>query len=179
MFTSATKKSARALAATLLMTLPVAASPASQDKGTSAAAAEARQPPIAVSDHEVDGVEVALLSVKRISDGTLTVKWEYRNKANEAKRLGESFDGMGWSEPYSLVYHAYLVDARNRTKYPVLKDAKGNLLAGKHGPGKIVVLGPGRTVAAWAKFAAPPADVRKISVFIPGAQPFEDVPIAE
>jgi len=87
---------------------------------------------------------------------------------------------MGWSEPFSLVYHAYLVDARNRTKYPVLKDNRGNLVAGKHGgPGKVVVLAPGKTLGTWAKFAAPPADARKISVFIPGVQPFEDVPVSE
>jgi hypothetical protein len=53
--------------------------------------------PVAVNDYEVDGVEVGLLSVKRISDGSLTVKWEYRNKTNEPKRLAENFDGMGSS----------------------------------------------------------------------------------
>ncbi len=147
----------------LLMLLPAAAS-----------AAE-----IAVSDHEVEGVEVALLSVKRVSDGTLTVKWEYRNKSDEPKRLGESFDGMGSSEAYSLVYYAYVVDARNKKKYPVLKDAHGIVVAAKHGAGKVVVLGPKKTMGVWAKFAAPPADTRKISIFIPGTQPFEDVPISE
>jgi len=140
----------------------------------------ATQPAIAVNDYEVDGVEVALLSVKRISDGTLTLQWQYRNKTNEPKNLGESFKGMGWSEPFSLVYDAYVVDARNKTKYPVLKDTRGNLVAGKHpGTRKVVVLGPKQTLGAWAKFMAPPADAKKISVFIPGAQPFEDVSISE
>lgn len=72
--------------------------------------------PIAVNDYEVDGVPVALLSVKRISDGSLTVKWEYRNKTNEPKPLGESFDEMGSSEAYSLVWHAYLADSRHKIK---------------------------------------------------------------
>ena len=135
---------------------------------------------IAVNDYEVDGVQVALLSVKRISDGTVTAKWEYRNKTGEDKRLGESFKGMGWSEPFSLVYEAYLVDARNNMKYPVLKDTRGDLVAGKHpGTRKVVVLGPHKTMGEWAKFHAPPADAKKISVFIPGTQPFEDVPITE
>jgi hypothetical protein len=137
-------------------------------------------PTLAVGDYEVEGVEVALLSVKRVSDGTLTVKWEYRNQTDQPEKLGESFKGMGWSEPFSLVYDAYLVDARNRMKYPVVKDTKGNLVAGKHpGNRKVVVLGPKKTLGTWAKFIAVPPEVKKISVFIPGAQPFEDVPIGD
>ena len=135
--------------------------------------------PLATADYEVEGVEVALLSVKRVSDGTLTVKWEYRNKTDKPKELGASFDGMGWSEPFSLVYHAYVVDARNRMKYPVLKDEKGNLVAARHAGRKVVVLGPKQTIGTWAKFAAPPADAKKISIFIQGTQPFEEIPISE
>ena len=135
--------------------------------------------PLATADYEVEGVEVALLSVKRVSDGTLTVKWEYRNKTDKPKELGASFGGMGWSEPFSLVYHAYVVDARNRMKYPVLKDEKGNLVAARHAGRKTVVLGPKQTIGTWAKFAAPPTDAKKISIFIPGTQPFEEIPISE
>jgi hypothetical protein len=157
-------------------TRPAAAAPGHPAPEHAAAAAAA----LGVGDYEVDGVEVALLSVKRVSDGTLTVKWEYRNKAEKPEKLGESFKGMGWSEPFSLVYDAYLVDARNRMKYPVVKDTKGNLVAGKHGgKGKVFVLEPGRTLVTWAKFIAVPPDVKKISVFIPGVAPFEDVPIGD
>ncbi len=149
-------------------------------KGSPPAVKGAAPAAIAVSDYEVEGVEVALLSVKRVSDGTLTVKWEYRNKTDKPKRLGESFKGMGWSEPFSLVYDAYLVDAHNKMKYPVVKDTKGNLVAGKHGGhGKVFVLEPKKTLGTWAKFIAVPPDVKIISVFIPGAQPFEDVPISD
>ncbi len=136
-------------------------------------------PAIAVSDYEVEGVEVDLLSVKRVSDGTLTVKWEYRNKTDQPKKLGASFRGMGWSEPFSLVYDAYLVDARNRMKYVVVRDTRGDLVAGKHAGRKVVVLEPRKTLGTWAKFMAVPAEVSKISVFIPGTQPFEDVAIGQ
>jgi len=136
-------------------------------------------PPIAVNNYEVDGVEVALLSVRRISDGSLTVKWEYRNKTDEPKKLGESFAGMGSSEAYSLNWHAYLADSRAKVKYPVAKDEKGNPVAAKHGPGKVVVLGPRKTLGTWAKFISVPPDVKRISIFIPGTDPFEDVEISE
>lgn len=157
-------------------THPAAAAPGHPAPEHAGAAAAA----LATGDYEVEGVEVALLSVKRVSDGTLTVKWEYRNKTDKPAKLGESFKGMGWSEPFSLVYDAYLVDARNRMKYPVVKDTKGNLVAGKHGgKGKVFVLEPHKALGTWAKFIAVPADVHKISVFIPGVAPFEDVPIAD
>jgi hypothetical protein len=100
----------------------------------------------------VDGVEVALLSVKRISDGSLTVKWEYRDRTHEPKRLGESFDGMGSSEAYTLVWHAYLADSRNKIKYPMAKDQRGTPVAGRHGPRKVVLVEPKQTMGTWAKF---------------------------
>ena len=56
--------------------------------GAAPAASSATEPaPLGVQDHEVEGVEVALLQVKRNSDGTLTIRWQYRNKTNETKSL--------------------------------------------------------------------------------------------
>ena len=149
---------------------------ASAQTGTAGRAATG-EPAIATSDYEVDGVKVALLSVQRVSDGTVTVKWQYSNDTDEPKRLGESFTGMGSSEAYSLAYHAYLTDVRDNMKYPVLKDTRGEPVAAKHAAGKVVVLGPHKTLSSWAKFMAPPPGTTKVSVYIPGAQPFEDVPI--
>jgi hypothetical protein len=40
-------------------------------------------------------------------------------------------------------------------------------------------LGPGKVLGTWAKFIAVPPEVKKISVFIPGVQPFEDVEITD
>jgi len=134
---------------------------------------------IAVSNYEVDGVQVALLSVRRLSDGSLTVKWEYRNKTDQPKKLGESFEGMGSSEAYSLVWHAYLADSKNKMKYPVAKDDRGEPVAGRHAGRKVVVLGAGKTLGTWAKFISVPSEVKKISIFIPGTDPFEDVDISE
>jgi len=159
------------LASVFLLSLMMAANSRAEEQNTSQA--------IGVNNYEVDGVEVALLSVRRISDGSLTVKWEYRNKTGQPKKLGASFSGMGSSEAYSLVWHAYLADARNKMKYPVAKDERGDPVAGKHAPGKVVVLGPKKTISTWAKFISVPPEVKKISVFIPGVDPFEDVAISE
>src|SRR5712692_2143587 len=85
-----------AIAALLIMLFVSVAAVSSENPARAAEPQEAKA--IAVNDYEVGGVQVALLSVKRISDGTVTVKWEYRNKTTQAKPLGESFTGMGWSE---------------------------------------------------------------------------------
>lgn len=173
----------RSVAVAVLFALIAIALPLIARPCAAAASANANDenpaPAIGVNDYEVEGVEVALLSVKRISDGSLTVKWEYRNKTDQPKRLGESFTGMGSSEAYSLVWHAYLADARAKIKYPVAKDENSNPVGTKHGAGKVVILGPKKTMSTWAKFISVPAGVKKISVFIPGTQPFEDVAISD
>jgi hypothetical protein len=122
--------------------------------------------------YEVDGVEVTLLSVQRTTGDTLTVRWQYRNTLSQPRKIGESFGGMGWSEPFSLVLDAYLLDGR--TRYAVQKDESGNPMAAKAG-GKIVTISGKGTHTTWARFPAPPVTTTKISVFIPGTEPFEDV----
>lgn len=77
----------------------------------------------------------------------MAMKWEYRNRTDQPKRWGESFDGMGSSDAYSLVWHAYLADARSKIKYPVAKDERGNPVAGRHAPRKVEVLDRKQTSA--------------------------------
>ena len=137
---------------------------------------DARAAEIAVEPHAVGGVDVALLEVKRTSGDTLTVKWEYRNKTKEKKQLTDQ--RTGWVDPYRLSYEMYLLDGKNKIKYTVLKDDTGHPIAAKHGgQNQYIYVGPKQTLATWAKFAAPPADVVKVTVSIPGAAPFEYVTI--
>jgi len=56
-------------------------------KGTKPETPPAPVAAIAVQDHEVEGVEVALLEVKRASGNTVTIRWQYRNKTAEKKPL--------------------------------------------------------------------------------------------
>jgi hypothetical protein len=123
-------------------------------------------------------VEVALLSAVRSSGDTITLRWQYRNKTDEARKIGESFHGMGSSEAFSLDWDAYIVDVGARMQYHVLKDSTGNPVAARHGGNKVVVLGPKGTTSVWAKFTAPPAAVQHVTVFVAGVEPFEDVPIS-
>ena len=139
---------------------------------------DARAAEIAVEPHAVGGVDVALLSVQRTSGNILTVKWEYRNKTKEKKRLTDQ--RTGWIDPYRLSYEMYILDTKNHVKYTVLQDETKHPIAGKHGgQNEYIFVGPKQTLATWAKFAAPPEDVAKVTVSIPGAAPFEDVPISK
>ena len=147
---------------------------------TNAGSAAAAKPELGVHDYEVDGVEVALLSAVRSSGDTITLRWQYRNKTDQPKEIGKSFQGMGSSEAFSLVWAAYMLDVSTKKRYGVLEDSSGHPVAASHGGGKVVVLEPKGTTSVWAKFAAPPAAVQHIAVFVPGVvEPFEDVPLGE
>jgi len=80
---------------------------------------------------------------------------------------------------FSTAYAAYLTDVRSNMKYPVLRDTRGDPVAASHGGRKVVVLAPHKTLNTWAKFKVPPPTTTKVSVYIPGAQPFEEVAIQQ
>jgi hypothetical protein len=139
-------------------------------------AATAPPPPtsLMVQEHET-GVEVTLVEVKRTAGDSVTAKWRYRNTAASDVKLLKG--GTAWSEPYKLTADAFVIDPVNKKKYLVITDAERYPLSSKHGDWQGFTLAPGQSLSAWAKFPAPPADVEKVTVAIPGVPPFEDVPI--
>jgi hypothetical protein len=126
---------------------------------------------IAVQESDVGGVDVALLEVKRASGDTVNVRWEYRNKTGTQKQLLQNYN------PQELGEESYLIDAVNRKKFLVVRDAESHAVSARH-PGTRDV-GPNETWTTWAKFPAPPESVTKISVYVPHAAPFEDVAISK
>jgi len=140
------------------------------------AAAQAAKP-LGTSDHEVSGVEVTLLELKRTSGDTVTAKWRYTNKDHDTKQLSKA---TGWTAPYKLSIESYIVDPANKKKYLVLKDSKGKPIAAAHGSGSTSIkLEGGKSINTWAKYPAPPAGVEKVSLYIQGAAPFEDIPLSK
>ena len=95
------------------------------------------------------------------------MKWQYHNQTEEPQKI----------EP--LVSEAdYLVDSAAKKKYFIVKDAKGDWVA-LDAPYNQVSLAPGKKFKVWAKFPAPPASTEKITVYLNGVPPLEDVPIAK
>ncbi|MEQ9619178.1 MAG: hypothetical protein RIG61_08400 [Deltaproteobacteria bacterium] len=125
-----------------------------------------------VEDTEWGDVSVELKGVKRASGDTVTVKFKYTNNGSEEIDISRA----GQYSHDDVIEHVYYVDASNNKKYLIVKDSEGKPLGTKL---KYFVLAPGESKSAWAKFPAPPEGVDKITVYLPGAPPFEDVAIAQ
>ena len=133
--------------------------------------------PIAIHEHEISGVDVALLEVSRTGPETVTVKWEYRNKTKAPIPLATH--SSGWSDPYRLSWDTYLRDETTSAKFPLLKDSDGHPIAAVHGKTfDKIVLGTAKPLKTWAKYNVP-ANVKKVTVVITGAEPFEGIAIGE
>ena len=114
-----------------------------------------------------------LLEVKRASGGSLTVRWRLVNTAGQPQ-------GMVASSPKTIAYtyhypELYYTDPAENKKYGFLSDSQQNrLMQVWYGN-----LEAGQQRGNWAKFPAPPATSKKITVHIPHFPPFEDIPVAE
>ncbi len=124
--------------------------------------------PLAVEEMSSGDVEVSLLELKRASGDTVTAKWLYKNTSEERKSVSHLM-----SDEY------YLVDPDAKKKYFCVKDSKNNWVAGNHNGYNSVDLEPGKTFKMWAKFPAPPAATEKVTLYLEGVPPFEDVPLAK
>ena len=117
-------------------------------------------------DSDLSGISLELTSVQKTID-TITIRFKYNNTGDKSVRIDK--------EANQQVSDMYYVDAKNKKKYPIVKDTQGKPLSSNL---DYLEVGAGETKAGWAKFPAPPPDVTTISVYIPGAPPFENVPVA-
>jgi len=120
-----------------------------------------------IVDSDLSGISLELASVQKTGD-TIMIRFKYISTRDKPTRLD--------TETNQEVNETYYVDSKNKKKYLIIKDTEKNPLSSAL---KYFEVGPGETKSAWAKFAAPPPDVTTISVYIPGAPPFENVPIAQ
>jgi len=119
-------------------------------------------------DGDASGLSVELTSVQKTGD-TITVRFKYINSSDKGVYMQSQIGGQ-------VDDKIYYVDAKNKKKYLVIRDTEQKALASAMHD---LDLKAGETRGCWAKFPAPPADASAISVYIPGAPPFENVPIAQ
>jgi hypothetical protein len=132
---------------------------------------------LGVRPHEVSGVDVILMELKRTAGNTVTARWQYLNGSDKALEF-EQQGCVGMGCTYTLAETAHILDGATRTKYDVLRDTGNKALAQRYEASKLGVA-PHQILGTWAKFEAPPASSSKLTVVIPGvSEPFEDVPIA-
>jgi hypothetical protein len=131
--------------------------------------------PLASAPTNWPDVEVALMALER-KGNVLTVKWAVTNGGDERSSVRFGLTSQATS---------YLVDEENGTKYYVLTDQDGNALASEHTWidgntwGVSDTLEPGATARYWAKFPAPPPEVKTLTVLFDQTEPFEEVPITD
>ena len=118
----------------------------------------------------IDGVTAEIVEAVR-KEGVLTLKVRYRNGADTPvkMRLYRSWDN-----------DEYYLTAGN-TKLMVLKDSKGVAVAvphGQHGE-TFVEIKPKGSYLFWAKYPAPPAEAKKVTIYHPHSPPIEDIPVAD
>ena len=139
------------------------------------AAPPAAQPAdvIQTQDANTDGIVAELTGCQR-SEGVLTIKIRFRNTSDKPGSLTFThWNSSGLDNP------KFYVTARNK-KYFMLADSDGTVLStNSTGNGVDANIAPGKTFLWWAKYPAPPAEVKKINFMMPVASPFEDVPITD
>lgn len=126
--------------------------------------------PLQTQEINTAGV-VAELTECRRSEGVLSIRLRFRNTT--ASRVSFwAIDGRN--------YDTYYVVAGGK-KYFVLRDSEKTPLAvAAGGTGSLSVnLDKGGSFLWWAKYPAPPPEVRKITYMTPLGAPFENVPISD
>jgi hypothetical protein len=110
-----------------------------------------------VEETEWSDVTAELTSVERSSGNMLTIKFKYTNASSDKVEIAR----LGQYGADNVLDHVYYIDAENKKKYLVVKDAEKKALGTNL---KYFTLAPGESKAAWGKFPEPPADVQKISM---------------
>jgi len=125
-----------------------------------------------VGDGMKPGQRIEIRDLKRDDGGTVTLRFQFINDSEKdvidaCSYRDASADGCG------IVGGVHLIDAANKKKYLVVRDAQKNCVCATG----LTNLVKGDRANAWAKFQAPPDAVQKVTVVVPGFEPVEAVPI--
>jgi len=157
------------LVTTSIVVLVLALAPAPQ-----VAAPAAGGQVLARSDGEQAGLSVEVTELKRGSGGTVTLKFVMVNNTKEKISFGGNYGAGGGNVDDHTVSGTHLIDAVNKKKYLVVRDSEKKCVCSLVKSGIPV----GERMNLWAKFPAPPENVKVISVMIPHFAPMDDVPIS-
>jgi len=131
--------------------------------------------PIATTDGEVSGLTVEVAELKRSTAGVLTLKFAMVNNTGEALALSSTYAAETGNIDSGTVSGVHLLDVANKKKYLVVRDSDQKCVCSQVSN----EIPNGGRAFLWAKFPAPPADVKSIGVVIPHFIPMDDVPITQ
>lgn len=123
---------------------------------------------IATADGETTGIRIDITELSRTSGDTLTLKFRLVNDSGEN---ASPYELMGSSDLRAV----HLIDAAGKKKYLVIKDSDDKCLCSNDMSTR---LESGKSVNFWARFPAPPPEVKEVSVVFPHFIP-TDAPIAD
>ena len=146
---------------------PVGPAPQAQTSAPSAV--------LATADGEAPGLRVEVMELKRVSGGTVNLKFVMINDSGKSVDFGYSFvDRSHDVVDFKSIGGVHLIDAAGKKKYFVVRDSGKKCVCSQN----LKDLQPKSRMNLWAKFPAPPENVEKISVVIPHFMPMDDVPIS-
>ena len=159
---------------------PAAPPPAAQPTAPAPAAPPAAAPapqaaakPLATADGAKPGTRVEVTELKRVSGGTMMLRFTIINDADEKLNVGYDF-GAGSTTDISTVAGVHLIEAVGKKKYLVVRDTKNDCDCSRG----VRDIDAKSRVNVWARFPAPPDSVEKITVVVPKFSPMDDVAIA-
>jgi hypothetical protein len=146
------------------------------------AASQATRPnsptPIATADGTHDRVRVEVTELKRTSGETLSLRFTIVNDSNRGLQVSDvgiadgalitPADGASYT-----VGGVHVIDPVGKKKYFVARDSAGGCVCSQFG----AIPGGGRA-NHWARFAAPPESVDRMTIVIPRFAPMDDVPVS-
>ncbi len=124
------------------------------------------------AEGSVPGVSIVIQDLKRDESNSVTLRFQLINNSDKPYSPGCTLREAS-NRPCEEIGGVHLIDNTNKKKYLVVRDADGKCVCST-----IRRLDKGARMNLWAKFAAPPANVEKITVVVPEFQPIDNVPIS-
>ncbi len=128
---------------------------------------------LATSDGETPGARVEVQELKRVSGGTVMLRFTMINDGDKTLNVGYDF-GAGSTSDHGTVGGVHLIEPVGKKKYLVVRDSENKCDCSR---GVKDVAAKSRA-NLWARFPAPPDNVEKIGVVIPHFSPLDDVPLS-
>lgn len=128
--------------------------------------------PLASRELDVEGVVAEVIESVRKGD-TLTVRVRFRNTGTASAKIMLARGGVS--------YHTANYIVAGDTKYEIMRDTAGNVLATPRDGGGWLepTIRPKGTFAWWAKYPAPPTSQKSYTLYLNVGPPIEDVPIMD
>ena len=129
--------------------------------------------PIATSDGTIEGVRVEVTEFRRTSGDILSLRFTIVNDSDRPLQVGDVGVGAGAlidGASYTIG-GVHAIDAVGKKKYFVARDSAGACVCSQ-----FKSVAPKSRSSHWARFAAPPAGVERMTIVIPPFAPMDDVP---